>query len=114
METPKSTVHYESNVCGGSFESVLDRFGNWKREPLVYRPERRMFEGKDSVRRLGDEAFDSPDKARRALIRSCAPRPLRARRADMRRRSSDVARDGRVRGVIAARAAACRIYKRPV
>ncbi|KVD80663.1 hypothetical protein WS62_26575 [Burkholderia sp. ABCPW 14] len=73
METSKPTVHYEANVCGGSFESVLDRFEDWKREPLVSRPERRMFEGKDSVRRLGDEAFDSPDKARHALIRSCAP-----------------------------------------
>ncbi|KVN03179.1 MULTISPECIES: hypothetical protein [unclassified Burkholderia] len=84
MEMPKSTVHYESSVCGGSFESVLNRFGDWKREPLVYRPERHMFEGKDSVRRLGDEEFDSPDQARRALIRSCAPRDRFALAAPIR------------------------------
>ncbi|AJY39299.1 hypothetical protein I6G56_28695 [Burkholderia humptydooensis] len=84
MKMLKSTVHYESSVCGGSFESVLNRFGDWKREPLVYRPERRMFEGKDSVRRLGDEEFDSPDQARRALIRSCAPRDRFALAAPIR------------------------------
>ncbi|AIO70105.1 hypothetical protein [Burkholderia oklahomensis] len=84
METPKPAVHYEANVCGGSFEAVLSRFGDWKREPLVYRPERRMFEGKDSVRRLGDEAFDSPDEASRALIRSCAPRDRFALAAPIR------------------------------
>lgn len=43
----KKRIRYDANVCGGDFGHVRERFGTWKRESLVYRPERRTFEGKD-------------------------------------------------------------------
>jgi hypothetical protein len=45
-------VHYELNICGGDFQHVQDCFEAWKREPLVYRQSRPMFEGKQEVRCL--------------------------------------------------------------
>ena len=51
----------------GGFDSVKSHFQEWKSEPLIYRPERRMFEGKADVRPLGDETFGSTEPARFAL-----------------------------------------------
>ncbi|WP_175922917.1 hypothetical protein [Burkholderia latens] len=75
MTIPKRQpgVRYEVNVCGGGFESVKSHFSAWKREPLIYRPDRRMFEGKADVRPLGDETFCSTEPARFALQRACEP-----------------------------------------
>ncbi|KKL35593.1 hypothetical protein WR30_18005 [Burkholderia contaminans FFH2055] len=75
MTIPKRRegVRYELNICGGGFDSVKNRFKEWKREPLIYRPERRMFEGKADVRQLGDETFGSTEPARFALQRACEP-----------------------------------------
>ncbi|KWF22764.1 hypothetical protein [Burkholderia pseudomultivorans] len=66
-------VRYEVNVCGGGFDSVKHHFTAWKQEPLIYRPERRMFEGKADVRPLGDETFGATEPARFALQRACEP-----------------------------------------
>ncbi|AXF25633.1 hypothetical protein CUJ89_34925 [Burkholderia pyrrocinia] len=66
-------VRYEVNVCGGEFNSVKSHFSEWKQEPLIYRPERRMFEGKADVRPLGDETFGSTEPARFALQCACEP-----------------------------------------
>ncbi|MCM2494514.1 hypothetical protein [Burkholderia glumae] len=66
-------VHYEANVCGGTFESVCGRFPAWQREPLLHRPQRTMFEDKAGVRRLDDTVFDSAEAAQHALRRACAP-----------------------------------------
>ncbi|AOJ00356.1 hypothetical protein [Burkholderia sp. LA-2-3-30-S1-D2] len=74
MTIPKRRpcVRYEVNVCGGGFESVKSHFITWKQEPLIYRPDRRMFEGKADVRPL-DETFGSTEPARFALQRACDP-----------------------------------------
>lgn len=66
-------VRYEVNVCGGGFDSVKSHFNAWKQEPLIYRPERRMFEGKANGRPLGDETFGSTEPARFALQHACDP-----------------------------------------
>ncbi|EDT01651.1 conserved hypothetical protein [Burkholderia ambifaria IOP40-10] len=75
MTNPKQRpgVRYEVNVCGGGFDSVKSHFSTWKHEPLIYRPDRRMFEGKADVRPLGAETFGSTEPARLALQRACAP-----------------------------------------
>ncbi|AJK48149.1 hypothetical protein [Burkholderia plantarii] len=70
---PGRQVHYEVNVCGGTFESVRGRFPAWQREPLLHSPQRTMFEDKAGVRRLDDTVFDSAEAAQRALRRACAP-----------------------------------------
>ena len=57
---------------------MKSHFQEWKSEPLIYRPERRMFEGKADVRPLGDETFGSTEPARFALQRACGP-PTRMR-----------------------------------
>ncbi|WP_269508963.1 hypothetical protein [Burkholderia sp. IMCC1007] len=74
MTIPKRRpgVRYEVNVCGGGFDSVKSHFSAWKQEPLIYRPDRRMFEGKNDVRPL-DETFSSTERARFALQRACDP-----------------------------------------
>ncbi|WP_110421354.1 hypothetical protein [Burkholderia vietnamiensis] len=74
MTIPKRRpgVRYEVNVCGGGFDSVKSHFSAWKRGPLIYRPERRMFEGKADVRPL-DETFGSTEPARFALQTACEP-----------------------------------------
>ncbi|MDY7787965.1 hypothetical protein U0E10_08585 [Burkholderia ubonensis] len=68
-----SEVHFEVNVCGGGFDVVGSRFLEWKQEPLISRPNRRMFEGKTDVRRLTDRTFDSTEAARRALEHASRP-----------------------------------------
>lgn len=85
-QTP--SVHYELNVCGGRFETVKERFQAWKREPLIARPERLMFEGKTEVRRLDARCFDDTEAARAVRCRTPAGRrtfsrwpPLRAKTA---------------------------------
>ncbi|PRG27361.1 hypothetical protein [Burkholderia multivorans] len=66
-------IRYEANVCGGDFSHVRERFATWKRESLIYRPERRMFDGKDEVRQLDDTIYDGPESAQRALAACCRP-----------------------------------------
>ncbi|KWF11557.1 hypothetical protein NUV26_28140 [Burkholderia pseudomultivorans] len=73
MNAPKERIRYDANVCGGDFAHVRERFETWKRESLVYRPERRMFDGKDEVRQLNDTIYDGPESAQRALVAHCHP-----------------------------------------
>jgi len=75
MTIPKRRpgVRFEVNVCGGGFDSVKSHFSVWKQEALIYRADRRMFEGKADVRLLGDETFGSTEPARFALQCACEP-----------------------------------------
>lgn len=73
MNASKERIRYDANVCGGDFSHVRERFDTWKRESLVYRPERRMFDGKDEVRELNDTVYDGPERAQRALVAQCTP-----------------------------------------
>ncbi|AOI88489.1 hypothetical protein [Burkholderia pseudomultivorans] len=73
MNAPKERIRYDANVCGGDFAHVRERFETWKRESLVYRPERRMFDGKDEVRQMNDTVYEGPESAQRALIAQCDP-----------------------------------------
>ncbi|KVT44187.1 hypothetical protein I7819_10300 [Burkholderia multivorans] len=73
MNAPTERIRYEANVCGGDFSHVRERFATWKRESLIYRPERRMFDGKDEVRQLNDTVYDGPESAQRALAACCRP-----------------------------------------
>ncbi len=75
-------VRYEVNVCGGGFDSVKHHFTAWKQEPLIYRPERRMFEGKADVRPLGDETFGATEpRASRCSARASPAMRTRLPRA---------------------------------
>ncbi|AXF23570.1 hypothetical protein CUJ89_24490 [Burkholderia pyrrocinia] len=73
MTASKERIRYDANVCGGDFGHVRERFDTWKHESLVYRPERRMFDGKDEVRELNDTVYDGPERAQQALVAQCAP-----------------------------------------
>ncbi|MGU7780753.1 hypothetical protein [Burkholderia sp. PU8-34] len=73
MKTSRESLRYDANVCGGDFEHVCECFAVWKGESLVYRPERRMFDGKDEVRQLSDAVYDGPESAQRALVGHCDP-----------------------------------------
>ncbi|MCA8256348.1 hypothetical protein LGM89_24050 [Burkholderia sp. AU31624] len=86
MTIPKRRpgVRYEVNICGGGFDSLKSHFNEWKHEPLIYRPERRMFEGKADVRPLGGETFGSTEPARFALQRACEPSDAYALAAQVR------------------------------
>ena len=86
MTIPKRRpgVRYEVNICGGGFDALKSHFNEWKHEPLIYRPERRMFEGKADVRPLGGETFGSTGRAVRAAARVRAVRCVCARRAGAR------------------------------
>ncbi|MDN7491383.1 hypothetical protein CFB40_36075 [Burkholderia sp. AU31652] len=86
MTIPKRRpgVRYEVNVCGGGFDALKSHFNEWKHEPLIYRPERRMFEGKADVRPLGGETFGSTEPARFALQRACEPSDAYALAAQVR------------------------------
>ncbi|MGF7131597.1 hypothetical protein P3T40_003079 [Paraburkholderia sp. EB58] len=66
-------VHYELNICGGDFQHVQDCFEAWKREPLVYRQSRPMFEGKQEVRCLTGRVLDNGELAQGVLARTCSP-----------------------------------------
>ena len=85
MTIPKRRpgVRYEVNICGGGFDALKSHFNEWKHEPLIYRPERRMFEGKADVEaaRRRDVRLD---RARFALQRVRAVRCVCARRAGAR------------------------------
>ena len=80
MTIPKRRpgVRYEVNICGGGFDALKSHFNEWKHEPLIYRPERRMFEGKADVRPLGGETFGSTG-ARGSRCSARASRPMRMR-----------------------------------
>lgn len=73
MNATKERIRYDANVCGGDFGDVRERFDAWKRESLVYRPERCVFAGKDEVRELNAIVYDGPERAQRALVAQCAP-----------------------------------------
>jgi hypothetical protein len=66
-------IHYQINICGGDFQHVKHRFAEWKEEPLVYRKNQRMFEGKTEVRPVSDQVFDNAERARAALEQTCGP-----------------------------------------
>ncbi|MEX3613313.1 MAG: hypothetical protein VB141_05250 [Burkholderia gladioli] len=72
-EKPNPDVHYEVNVCGGTFDSVRNRFRAWQHEPLMARPQRSMFADKAGVERLDDTVFEAPEEVQCALRRACAP-----------------------------------------
>ena len=70
-----SRFSYQTNICGGDFQHVRDCFVEWKRQPLVYRQNRPMFEGKEEVRPLSGSAFGNGEAAHRAHagVRSAGP-----------------------------------------
>jgi hypothetical protein len=71
--TMDKDTHFQVNVCGGDFQHVLESFQTWKSEPLVYRTNRLMFEGRDEVRMLCERQFDNSERARKALETACRP-----------------------------------------
>ncbi|MGR3907456.1 hypothetical protein Q3A80_10415 [Burkholderia sp. SR8] len=73
MNEPMERIRYDANVCGGDFSQVRERFDRWKRESRVYRPERRLFDGKDEVRALNHTVYAGPASAQRALVARCTP-----------------------------------------
>ncbi|WP_396330619.1 hypothetical protein [Burkholderia anthina] len=73
MNEPTERIRYDANVCDGDFSQVRERFDTWKRESLTYRPERRLFAGKDEVRELNHTVYEGPASAQRALVARCAP-----------------------------------------
>ncbi|TCG03089.1 hypothetical protein BZM27_51070 [Paraburkholderia steynii] len=79
----ESQIHYQVNVCGGDFQHVRECFQQWKKEPLVYRKDRRMFEGQNEVRILSDHTFPDPEQARNALEQACRPHDLYALAAEV-------------------------------
>lgn len=96
MDASKERIRYDANVCGGDFGHVRERFDTWKRESLVYRPERRMFDGKDEVRALNRTVYDGPQRAA-ALVGQCAPSDPHALAVQLTGRTHDVAGDGGLR-----------------
>ena len=77
-ECIQERIRYDANVCGGDFAHLRERFDTWKRESRIYRPERRMFDGKDEVRALNDTVYDGPERAQRRSSRN-ARRPTGSR-----------------------------------
>ncbi|MCA3776483.1 MAG: hypothetical protein IOC39_04270 [Burkholderia sp.] len=73
MPASRKRIRYDANACGGDFGHVRECFDTWKRESRVYRPERRLFDGKDEVRELNDTVYDGPERAQRALAAHCTP-----------------------------------------
>ncbi|RQR26090.1 MULTISPECIES: hypothetical protein [unclassified Burkholderia] len=77
MNAPKERIRYDANVCGGDVShvrsQVCERFATRKRESRVYRPERRMFDGKDAVRALNHAVYARPECVQRARVAPCAP-----------------------------------------
>ncbi|MEX3931551.1 hypothetical protein AB4Y32_06960 [Paraburkholderia phymatum] len=69
----RSKIHYQSNICGGDFQHVKDCFNTWKTQPLVYRMNEHMFEGKREVRPLDERVFDNAEVAQRTLLKTCGP-----------------------------------------
>ncbi|RQZ20580.1 hypothetical protein DIE15_00420 [Burkholderia sp. Bp9031] len=78
-------MRYDANGCGGVFSHVCERFATWKCESPVYRPERRMFDGRNEVRELKHAVYAGPERAR------CVRRPIRPRAVQL-------AAEGRTRG----------------
>ncbi|MFM0087652.1 hypothetical protein PQR46_12050 [Paraburkholderia sediminicola] len=68
-----ANTQFEVNICGGDFQHVLECFHEWKGEPLIYRRDRLMFEGRDEVRMLCQDQFDDAERARKALETACLP-----------------------------------------
>jgi len=66
-------IHFQANVCGGDFKHVQDCFDRWKKEPLLYRQQRHMFEGKEEVREVCERAFDNGELAQNTLEQLCDP-----------------------------------------
>lgn len=64
---------YQVNICRGDFRHVREIFREWKHEPLVYRRDQTMFEGRDEVRMLTNERYEDVEQARKALQRACRP-----------------------------------------
>ncbi|MDH6150433.1 MULTISPECIES: hypothetical protein [Paraburkholderia] len=69
----ESAIHYQVNICGGDFQHVRDCFNDWKRQPLVYRTDRSMFEGKQEVRPLSAGPFSDGQAAQTQLEQTCDP-----------------------------------------
>jgi hypothetical protein len=66
--------HYQVNICKGDFQHVCECFRQWKHEPLVYRRNQTMFEGRDEVRKLATtQRYDDVEQARKALQMACSP-----------------------------------------
>lgn len=63
MNASRERIRYDVNTCGGDLSRVRERFDTWKRESLIDRPERRMFDGKDELRELNDIVYDGPERA---------------------------------------------------
>lgn len=67
-------IHYQSNVCGGDFRHVQDCFDRWKQEPMIFRRDQHMFEGKEEVRPLSERVFSDGETAQHVLEEMCDPR----------------------------------------
>jgi hypothetical protein len=78
-----ATPRYEVNVCGGDFQHVRERFREWKNEPLIYRKDQRMFEGRDEVRLLSTRCYSDAEEARKALQTACDPQDAYALAAEV-------------------------------
>ncbi|MBN3754855.1 hypothetical protein G3N95_18055 [Paraburkholderia sp. Tr-20389] len=87
----RSKIHYQSNICGGDFQHVKDCFHVWKEQPLVYRMNQHMFEGKREVRPLaGDRVFEDAEVAQRTLLNTCGPNDTYALAAQIHNDERDV------------------------
>jgi hypothetical protein len=80
----ESTIHYQANICGGDFKHVRDCFDRWKQEPLVFRRNLHMFEGKKEVRRVTEHVFANGEIAHSVLAEMCDPHAPYALAAEIR------------------------------
>ncbi|WP_321901839.1 hypothetical protein [Paraburkholderia tropica] len=83
MNAQSTRPHYQLNICRGDFRHVCECFATWKSEPLVYRLNQKMFEGRSEVRPLSDQCYDDTEKARKALQRACRPEDAYALAAEV-------------------------------
>ncbi|MEQ5844389.1 MULTISPECIES: hypothetical protein [Paraburkholderia] len=85
-----SKIHYQANICRGDFQHVLECFGDWKRQSLVYRKNQTMFEGKREVRPLTERTFSNGELAHNMLAQTCSPHDSYALAARIRDEERDL------------------------
>jgi hypothetical protein len=84
-------IRFQSNICGGDFQHVKDCFSTWKQQPLVYRMNEHMFEGKREVRPLAENrVFDNAETAQRTLLNTCGPQDSYALAAQVHTEERDM------------------------
>ncbi|QBR03074.1 hypothetical protein [Paraburkholderia pallida] len=85
----KPEQRYQLNVCRGDLRHVRECFREWKGEPLVYRQNQLMFEGRDEVRPLSLNIYENAERARKALQNACSPQDTYALAAEVNDGESD-------------------------